>query len=139
MSRKRPSSRDLQSLAEELGHEDGSDPVKFHDRRRWDDAPPAPGRKSLQLCRQVRDALIGILARSADPVLQDAVVLAVEPAPHAGRLMVTVAGDSSADATHNLARAAGWIRCEVAAVIHRRKVPELVWQVVPTTDDLGIE
>lgn len=134
--RRRPSTRDLLASADEIGPEDGTDPVRFSDRRRWDDGPAKPGRKALQLCGQVKDALLGILSRSADPAVRDVTVVSVEPAPHAGRLMVTVAVPVPADATDRaaaadgLARAAGWVRREVALTITRRKVPELVFRVV---------
>jgi ribosome-binding factor A len=128
MSRRRPSTEELLASAGEIGPEDGSDPVKFFDRRRWNDGPAKPGRKALQLCGQVKAALPGILARMADPALREVTVLAVELAPHAGRLMVTVA--SPADATDRLTHATGRVRTEIAAVINRRKVPELVWGAV---------
>ena len=93
------------------------------------------GRKARQLCEQVKDALGLILAGSRDPVVRDAVVVSVEPAPHTGRLMVTVAGPTPADVidraavADRLTRAAGWARTEVAACVHRRKAPELVFRV----------
>jgi ribosome-binding factor A len=94
------------------------------------------GRKALQLCGQVRDALGVILPGLADEVLQNLTVVTVEPAPHTGRLMVTVAGPGPADAADravtmgHLDRAAGLIRREVAAAVHRRKAPELAFRVV---------
>jgi ribosome-binding factor A len=94
------------------------------------------GRKALQLCGQVRDALGAILPVLADEVLQNLTVVSVEPAPYTGRLRVTVAVPSPADATdrtaavEHLGRAAGMIRREVAAAVHRRKAPELAFEVV---------
>jgi ribosome-binding factor A len=93
------------------------------------------GRKTLQLCGQVRQALHGILSGLADEVLQNLLIVSVEPAPHTGRLLVTVAAPGPADATdravavEHLNRAAGLIRREVAAAVHRRKAPELVFRV----------
>jgi ribosome-binding factor A len=93
------------------------------------------GRKALQLCGQVRDALGVILPGLADEVLRGLTVVSVEPAPHTGRLRVTVAVPSPADATdrttaaEHLGRAAGLIRREVAASVHRRKAPELTFEV----------
>jgi ribosome-binding factor A len=117
--------------------EDGSDPRAFHDRRRRHRMPTAPveGRKALQLCGQVRDALHGILAGCADEAVRNLTVIAVAPAPHTGRLMVTVAGPAPADVADRahvadrLARAAGWVRSEVAARVSRRHAPELVFQL----------
>jgi ribosome-binding factor A len=136
MSRQRPSTRDLLASTDEVSPEDGGDPVKFFDRRKWNDSPATPGRKARQLCGQVKDALPGILARMADPVVRDVTVVSVEPAPHAGRLMVTVAVPAPADATDRavtadrLGKATGRLRHEVAAVICRRKVPELAFRVL---------
>ncbi|MGL6097055.1 MAG: ribosome-binding factor A [Fimbriiglobus sp.] len=124
-------------LAAAPGPEDGTDPRRFHDRRRSHrTGARGPGRKAMQLCGQVRDAVPGILAGLADEVLQTLTVVSVEPAPHAGRLMVTVAvpataapADRSAAEQH-LARAAGLLRTEVAAAVHRRRAPELTFRVV---------
>jgi ribosome-binding factor A len=84
----------------------------------------------------VREALIGVLAGCSDGVIRDLTIVSVEPAPHSGRLRVTVAVPGPADATdravtaEHLARAAGWLRSETAAAIHRRKAPEVVFAVV---------
>jgi ribosome-binding factor A len=131
MSRKRSRGREL--LAAEVGPEDGTDPRRFHDRRGQHGKPP--GRKAHQLCGQVAHALLVILPGLADEVLRDLTVVSVEPGPHSGRLLVTVAGPAPADATdrpavgEHLLRAAGLIRTEVAAAVHRRKAPELVFRV----------
>lgn len=135
MSRKRSRIRELMTLAAELGAEDGSDPRKFHDKQSWNESR-RPGRKAHQLCGQVADALRVILPALADEVLQNLTVLTVEPAPHTGRLLVTVAGPVPTDVTdrdtltERLNRAGGRIRSEVAAAVHRRKAPELVFEAV---------
>ena len=62
-------------------------------------------------------------------------VISVQPAPNTGRLMVTVADPVSADATDRtlsyeaIHRALALIRVEAAAVVNRRKAPELVFRV----------
>jgi len=117
------------AACDEVGPEDGIDP------REWakSDFRRAPGRKALQLCRQVGEALQAALAECRDEVLSGLIVTTVTPAPHAGRLRVSVAAAPSAavrDAAvvqGHLARAAGLLRAEVAAAIHRRKTPELVF------------
>ncbi len=124
--------------AEPNSPEDGCDPVRFHDRRHRHrhSQRGESGRKALQLCRQVERALGAIFACSHDAQLQSVQVVSVEPAPHSGRLRVTVVGTSPADATdrHNLEacldRASGWIRTEVAFAVHRRKAPELYFVVL---------
>jgi ribosome-binding factor A len=132
MSRRRPR-RDLIGLAAEPGPEDGQDPKEFH-RKPWDE-PRQAGRKARQLCGQVKDALLGILAGCGDEVLQGLTVVSVEPAPHSGRLRVLTArtpgaGFSRAVAENHLLRAAGLLRAEVAAAVHRRYAPELAFEVI---------
>ena len=129
------------AMAEVLGPDDGQDPRRFHDRRTWgaSEAKSKAGRKALQLCEQVADALRTILAGMADEVLQNLTVLTVAPAPNTGRMLVTVAGPAPADATDRpavidvlaaLSKAAGRIRSEVATFVHRRYAPELTFAVV---------
>lgn len=134
MSRRQPGD-DRTSPAAEAGPEDGSDPKRFHDRRSWAD-PRRPGRKARQLCHQVADALRVILPGLGNEVLQNLLVVSVEPAPHSGRLQVTVAGPGPTDVTdrnataEHLVHATGRIRSEVAFAVHRRKAPELVFEVI---------
>jgi ribosome-binding factor A len=132
MSRRRPKA-DPADLAAEFGPEDGQDPREFHNKP-WD-APKQAGRKARQLCGQVRDALHLVLAGCGDGVLQAVSVVSVEPAPHTGRLRVVCAvvpecGVSRAVAEDHLRRAAGMLRAEVAAAIHRRYAPELAFDVL---------
>lgn len=93
----------------------------------------------MQLCRQVAEALQTALGDCRDEVLSGLVVTAVTPAPHAGRLQVLVAAAPSAaerDAAivqQHFHRAAGLLRAEVAAAIHRRKTPELVFALAATS------
>lgn len=113
--------------------DDGFDPKRFFDRRRRHDSRKQAGRKALQLCEQVKVALQAILAGCSDDAVRNLTVLAVRPAPHTGRLQVAVAIPPMADAPDRepfetgLRRAAGWIRTEMAATIHRRRAPELIW------------
>ncbi len=114
------------------GIDDGSDPVRYHDRRRRHATASGdrPGRKALQLCGQVRDTLTTALAGSADDGLRALTVTAVEPAPNAGRLLVLLsAGGDAKEIEARVHRAAGWLRTEVAAGITRRAVPELAFRV----------
>jgi ribosome-binding factor A len=128
---KRPSRRQLLAACSDLGPEDGTDPRDWH--KDWN--ARRPGRKALQLCRQAAEALAAAFTGCGDAVLNGLQVVAVEPAPNAGRLRVTVAADPSAaqrDAAavlEHLHRAAGLLRSEVAAAICRRKTPELTFRV----------
>jgi ribosome-binding factor A len=120
-------------VTDEPGPEDGTDPKEWH-RKPWD-APKAAGRKARQLCGQVADALHAAVGGCADSVVQALTAVGVTPAPHTGRLRVTLArpadgGVSVADADAGLARVRGRLRGEVAAAVHRRHAPELVFEVV---------
>jgi ribosome-binding factor A len=87
----------------------------------------------------VAEALSTAFAGCGDAVLSDLQVVSVVPAPNAGRLLVTVAASPSgaerdaAVVQEHLRRGAGLLRTEVAAAIHRRKMPELTYQV-PVTE-----
>lgn len=133
MSRRRNKADEFRNLAADRSPEDGGDPKEFH-AKPWN-APKRAGRKAQQLCAQVREALAGVLAACADPALQAAAVLVVEPAPHTGRLRVLVGAppDVGREAVASgLDRAAGHLRAEVARAISRRYAPELTFEVIET-------
>jgi ribosome-binding factor A len=132
MSRRYGPPANWADVTDEPGPEDGTDPRADH-RKPWD-APKVAGRKSLQLCGQVAEALHAAVASCADPVVQALTVVSVEPAPHTGRLRVVLAAPPDGSVTRPeadaaLARAGGRMRAEVAAAIHRRYAPELVFDV----------
>src|SRR5262245_59380856 len=121
MSRRRQKADEFENLAADASPEDGGDPKEFH-AKPWD-APKKAGRKAQQLCRQAAEALHAALAACGDPAVQAAAVLAVTPAPHTGRLRVTVgtpADVGRAAVEAGLARAAGRLPAEVASAINRR-------------------
>ena len=78
---------------------------------------------------------MALAAECESPVLVGAWVAAVEPAPDASRLRITVVlaperdTDDLAEAWATLSRAAPAFRAEVARSISRKRVPELVWGV----------
>ena len=85
------------------------------------------------------EALDAILSGMADESLHNLTVVKVEPAPNTGRLRVTVAGVTPADATDPtnrtnalaaLERAIGLMRMEVARAIHRKYAPDLAFHLV---------
>ncbi len=94
-------------------------------------------RKALQLCRQVQRALTYALGDCDDDVLASLYVDSVDPAPNEKHLMVTVspldADVSPEDVLVRLQHVYGKLRSEVAASIHRRRVPELTFLCVPPT------
>ncbi|MCG8418305.1 MAG: ribosome-binding factor A [Proteobacteria bacterium] len=88
-------------------------------------------RKLAQLCQQAREALSYALAGSADWVLRDVLIDSVMPAPDATRLLIAV-HPTEIEQIALLARldaARGYLRSEVAAAIHRKRAPELVFRI----------
>jgi ribosome-binding factor A len=133
MKFKKPSQRQIRSACHEIGPDDGVDPrTQF----------PRPGRrrssrKALQLRGQIARTLSVVLAyESGDDLLRNLTVTAVEPAPNSTRVLVTVCLEAPAAAVdlgeilERLQRASGKLRTEVAAAIHRKRVPELVFRVL---------
>jgi ribosome-binding factor A len=140
MPSRRVSRKDLHSGCDHVGPGDGLDP-------RYDHLQPGqkrPGRKTLQLCGQVAETLAGVLAEQADGVLRDLMVVSVKPVG-GGRLLVTLTPAPSAAVRDNaviltrLVNAHGLLRNEVAAAVHRRKVPDLVFHVqqAPGREEIG--
>ena len=90
----------------------------------------------LQLCRQVeRAAAVTLAGECEDEELLGAAVAAVEPAPDAGRLRVTVvlAPGRGPDGLERAGRRSSAVRPpfvrEVARSVHRKRVPEIVFDV----------
>jgi ribosome-binding factor A len=111
---------------------DEPDPEVF-----FGDAPMSRKRswKVQQLCKQVERAAVATLCEWGGDELMDAWVAGVEPAPDAGRLRVIVilgptCEASAVDAARAaLDRKAPAFREEVARAIHRKRVPEIVFDV----------
>jgi ribosome-binding factor A len=123
----------------ELGPGDGIDP------RRTKDAEDrhVPNRKALQLCAQIARTLgCALASECGDDVLQALLVASVQPAPDSTRLLVTVYPTPSAPVQEaaqilqHVHRAAGMLRSVVAAAVHRKRVPELVFRVSRKPDDM---
>ena len=92
-------------------------------------------RKIEQLCAQIRHALeLALLGVVADEVLMDLEVVDVTPMPDPGRLRVRfLARGKRLDLDSLQARieaARGVLTAEVAQAITRKKVPDLVFEVV---------
>ena len=117
----------------ELRPDEEADPRRFFDetdrsgKRNW---------KVQQLCKQVeRAAAVTLAGECEGDALLGAAVAFVEPAPDASRLMAMVVlapGKSMDDLTEAktaLARSAASFREEVARTIHRKRVPEIVFDV----------
>jgi ribosome-binding factor A len=91
--------------------------------------------KVEQLCKQVERAVAVTLFECEEHEVAGASVADVEPAPDARRLRVTVVlapgyGIDNLDRARGaLGRAAAAFRGEVARAIHRKRVPEIVFDV----------
>ena len=93
------------------------------------------GRKALQLCRQVQRSLSYALGETGDDLLLGLYVDSVEPAPNEKRLLVTVSAMGEecdpAQILNRLQFAMPLLRNAVAQSIHRKRVPELLFQCRP--------
>lgn len=132
--RQRPSRSTVEDLRSEPGPEDGIDPREMLRQG----ARKKGGRKTHQLCAQVAEALHYAFASVCnDDVLRELGVVSVQPAPDESRLLATVAPTlpgpcDPAEVMARLERAMGKLRTEVAAAIHRKKVPQLTFRVTST-------
>ncbi len=133
MPPRKPSLRRLRTLCAEVHPDDGSDPRLFF---REGGARGKRSHKARQLCRQVAETLDGLFAGHPADALRDLAVVAVDPAPDAAHLLVTVtprAGGPPPDprrALEQLDRASGWLRSEVARSIRRRRAPLLTYRTL---------
>jgi ribosome-binding factor A len=130
MNSKKPSRKQMHSSCDDIGPDDGLDPRTFFQ----ESTHKRTNRKALQLCRQIAQTLGSVLAwESGDDLLRSLAVLSVEPAPDSTRVLVTVCMQTAADVgqvLERLHRSSGKFRTEVAASIHRKRVPELVFRVL---------
>lgn len=129
-----------------LHEDDGVDPRTFFRRGER----PSHHRKTLQLCGQVSRGLSCLLAESGDSALGDLVIDSVQPAPDASRLLVSLMplwveqGTSPVELLSILhAHVPRW-RSELAVMIHRKRVPELCFQILAREETglfeaLGVE
>src|SRR5262249_4596527 len=130
---KKSTLKQLRSFCSEFGEDDGLDPRKFFRKT----SGKVANRKALQLCGQVARTLNLLFAgECGDDVLRELAVESVIPAPNSSRLLVSVyrttpAAELAAEKVmEHLQRAHGMLRREVAAAVHRRKVPDLTFRVV---------
>lgn len=133
MKSRRRRLREIASLCDEIGPEDGVDPRRL---RRGSKPSSKRNRKTWQLCKQASVAIELALAALRDEELIELRLVRVEPAPDASRLLVVVcpAPSSSttteAEALEALQRARGPLRAEVAKTIHRKRAPTLTFAFV---------
>lgn len=103
-----------------------------------DSRAKARDRKTGQLCAEVERTLTFLLdSEGRDEVLQDFAVEAVVPNPNAASLLVVLRPrDRSrpfelAPVLRRLSEVKGYWRGQIAGAIHRKKTPELAFQVLP--------
>lgn len=94
-------------------------------------------RKKDQLCRQVEERLSLVLAGEVDdPVVQELYVVGVHAEPGGADLIVSVAFPPGRrdppvlEAMRRLAALRPFLRAEIAAAIHRKRTPGLMFRVV---------
>ena len=133
MSPRRIARKDLFAGCAEPGPGDGLDP-RLESR---EEPPKVANRKALLLCGEAERTLSAVLAgECGDDVLRNLLVASVKPAPTSARLLVTVylaapmEGVDAGQVLARLERARGLLRSEVAAALHRRRAPDLMFRVV---------
>lgn len=146
MNRKTPSRKILRALCAQVGCDDGLDP-RNHAKGWSGKVPRKPSRKAVQLAHQVAETLDAVFAgESRDVLLRNLRVISVVPAPDSSRLLATVAVPPPVDSENlvalleRLEKASGWLRCEAAAAITRKRTPTLTFrlaldEVDPAPDD----
>jgi len=112
--------------------DDGVNPKD--DKRRQNKSDSKADRKLQQLCKQVSQILeLELASLPCAPLLSQTAVVAVMPAPNAGRLNVLVGVHDPAMRTKielALQQHAGRLRMSVATAITRKRAPELVFTVI---------
>jgi len=131
----------LSELRAAADADDGQDPRDFFKR---ESSTRGQGRKTRQLCAQVTQTLEQLLGEAADAQLQALHVVEVAPAPDASQLVVLLASLAGGDvdpgeAEAALGRAAGWLRSEIAAAIHRKRAPSLIFRILPAASPREVQ
>lgn len=96
-----------------------------------------PNRHTLQLCAQIAETLHLLFLDNQDDDLRELMVLEVLPISGAGTLLARLAypvqqADDLPRVQQKLASSAKSLRSEIAREITRRRVPEILFQVIPS-------
>lgn len=124
---------ETRSLCADL-HSDDGPPTR---RRKESRDDRSDDRKTRQLCAQVRRALHGVIPQPGSSFLDGLVVEAVEPDPDVTRLRVVIGVPPTCrrpvdELKRRLGSMAGFARSQVALGINRKRVPLLVFELVPS-------
>lgn len=140
MTSKKPRGRRTPPPCAEFHEDDGIDPRRYF---RAAESNRQAGRKTLQLCRQVQEALNYQLAGDdGDDLLTLFQVVEVRPAPDQSQLLAIVQpavplGNpvDPREVLDRLAGASGRLRAGVAAAITRKRAPKLLFQVAAASQE----
>lgn len=89
--------------------------------------------KVQQLITQIRRTLSLVLENEIrDPLLNELFVEEIVPFPNASRLLVLVrhVGEASIEVGARLNASKSWLRTQVAGAIHRKRAPDLIFEVL---------
>jgi len=131
---KRKKRKDLAPLCAEIGLEDGTNPKEFFQVR----SKKKKNYKAQQVGKAVTRAIDYVLISVvSNPLLQDLSVLYVEPAPNSSHFLVVLSPNSFSETWSEketmaaLAQLAPRFKEEIGASMHRKRVPELSFCILP--------
>ncbi|EDN72933.1 hypothetical protein BGS_0134 [Beggiatoa sp. SS] len=118
--------KEVASLCEEVGPEDGIDPRKLCHKQPINKTH----RKTYQVCKQAEKTLNLVMAGEwVEPLLRELIVSAVQPNPDSAHLLVIVEPISTSvlldqdEVLSALLRAKGRLRAAIATAINRKRTP----------------
>ena len=126
----------MASVAAEFRSGDGVDPKEERRRRDGRERRGKPNYANERLASQIYDALC-LSSVLVDIGLEDFAFVSVRPEARPGRFVVEVAchdphhADDPEAVQQRLQTVRGGLRADVAAFIHRKKVPELLFEIRP--------
>ncbi|MBK9384297.1 MAG: ribosome-binding factor A [Planctomycetes bacterium] len=96
-------------------------------------------RKSIQLAAQIEECVRELLERETrDESLQELCVLGAHVLPGASHVAVVLRFPRRGELAlwrEKLERARGWLRTEIARAIHRKRTPELVFELLESSEE----
>lgn len=116
----------------DLNEDDLIDPRDYF---KSENQPSKRQKKALQVARQVFETLQYCLTDGDDPQLDLLEVVSVEPAPDSRRFRVTVSVGEQESVDRKalkelLEKETGRLRSEIARSVHRKKTPQIFFEVI---------